>query len=211
MKQQAGLPCHPATALLLWLFFVVWLNRAGLAGSLVAGSLLVGLLWQAGWADFMAYVRRTRLLLIMIWLVRLLENGLPGQWQSWRMLPWLAASEACLNWVEMLAALAVVMSRMTRIHLLSGVRVLLRPLGWFGLPVDRIAVRLWLTLEYADQLLHIRHNFSQRLQTMMEDELLGSGSFTEVRLVSQPLRWRDALCVMAGLLVLLLARFGLGR
>ncbi len=211
MKQQTGLPCHPATALLLWLFFVVWLNRAGLTDSLVAGGLLVVLLWRAGWPDFLAYVRRTRLLLVMIWLARLMVDGLPAQWQDWQQLPWLAASEVCLHWVEMLAALAVIMSRLSRIGLLSGVHVLLRPLSWFGLPVDRIAVRLWLTLEYADQLLHVRHNFRQRLQTMMEDELVDGATLPEVRLAGEPLRWRDAGCVAAGLLALLLASAGLGR
>ena len=211
MNHRAGLPCHPATALLLWLFFVVWLNRSGLSINLLAGVAMCMLLWHSGWRDFLAYVRRTRILLVMIWLARLMEQGMPGGWRAWQQLPWRAANLECLHWVVMLAALAAVLSRLSRLDLLAGLRLLLQPFAWLGLSVDRVAVRLWLTLEYADELLHVRHNLRQRLHTMMEMDSNEPVAPAAVALSSHALRLRDAGCILVGILLLRLVSLFVGE
>jgi len=52
----------------------------------------------------------------------------------------------------MLASLAVLLASCSREALLSGIFHLIRPLSLFGIDPERIAVRIWLTLYYAENM-----------------------------------------------------------
>ena len=54
----------------------------------------------------------------------------------------------------MITALALVLVHLTREQVLAGIYGLLAPFKPLGLPLERIAVRLWLTLQYAESGLH---------------------------------------------------------
>jgi energy-coupling factor transporter transmembrane protein EcfT len=51
----------------------------------------------------------------------------------------------------MLAGLAVLIGSTRRELLLAGIYILLKPLSYLGMPVDRFAARLWLTMEYVER------------------------------------------------------------
>lgn len=61
-----------------------------------------------------------------------------GALQAWRL-------------VLLLLALGLLLRSCPRNSLLSGIYILLRPFNRVGLVADQIAVRLWLTLQYAEQ------------------------------------------------------------
>lgn len=60
-----------------------------------------------------------------------------GTLQSWRL-------------ILLLLTLGILLCSCTRQDMLSGIYVLLRPLVFIGFRADRLAVRLWLTLQYAE-------------------------------------------------------------
>lgn len=123
---------------------------------LAASVLAVVLMFLTGLSRCWTLVRRTRVLLLVLVLlyafttpgVPILENwetfspsyeGLQaGGLQAWRLL-------------LMIAALATLLAYLPRQRLLTGIYVLLLPLKPLGLPVERFAVRLWLTLHYAEE------------------------------------------------------------
>ncbi len=196
MKHHVAMPLHPATALILWLFFAIWLNRAMPAGLLMSSVLLLMMLWMTGWGDFLRYLRRTRVLLLLIWSTGLFAHGMPEQ--GWSGLDWLPSSIACWRWIALLAALAVVMSSLSRIQLLVGVRGVLYPLRWLGMPVERVAVRLWLTLEYADQLLLSTQDWRQRLHGMMQADDDVQETAGQLVLPAYRFSASDIICMLVG-------------
>ena len=165
--------CHPATAVLLWLFFMVWIMHVG--ESVLTGMSMLILLGftQNARQQFIRYIKRSRWLLLILLLMHAYslpgaalspmlgvyspsqEGVLSGLLQSWRLL-------------LMLAMLAVLMTRLPREALLLGIYTVLAPLSHIGLSAERIAVRIWLTMHYAEALLHEsqKTSFKQRLQQL---------------------------------------------
>jgi energy-coupling factor transport system permease protein len=166
---------HPATALLLWLFFVIWLEFAAPFSLLVAGLILLPWLQIATRIQFRRYVRRSRWLLLSLLLVY--AYATPGN------LAWPALGSFSPAWqglqygllrsarmLLMLAALAILMTYIHRQHLLVGLYCLLSPLKQLGIQVERLAVRLWLTLDYAETALAATHpvSFTKRMAALRE-------------------------------------------
>ena len=146
---------HPATALLLWLFFVLWLEFAAPYGLLAAGLILLPWLRAAPKIQFRRYIRRSRWLLLSLLLIyayttpgSLLWPALGSFSPSWQGLQYGLLRSARL--LLMLASLAILMTCLGRQQLLSGLYQLLFPLKHLGIQVERLAVRLWLTLDYAE-------------------------------------------------------------
>jgi energy-coupling factor transporter transmembrane protein EcfT len=167
------LPCHPATAVMLWLFFMVWVMLAGISVLLVASALvLTGFTRRTG-QQFLRYVRRSRWLLLVLLLVH--AWSIPGA-PLWPSLGAAGPSQAGVysgllqSWrlVLVLAALAVLMTRLSREDLLAGIYTMLSPLRYLGQAPERIAVRIWLTLRYAESLMQNpqRISFRQRMQQL---------------------------------------------
>ncbi len=170
VMNQADSPrlvCHPATALLLWLFFIVWLQWVDGRALLSAGVLLLPLLIRAGWRQWLRYLRRSRWLLLVIGAVEALS--MPGQ-PLWRIGPFdgpgraglSEAAEADGRLMLLLLALALCMARMTRDDWLLAIYTLLSPLARIGVPVERLTARIGLTLQHAEALLGDQQQMSWR-------------------------------------------------
>ncbi|MBI5753456.1 MAG: hypothetical protein HZA59_15125 [Hydrogenophilales bacterium] len=155
--------------LLAWVAFAVaipWLDVPVLG---MASALLVLGVWMGGVTACWRLVRRTRVLLIALvvlyafatpgapllaaWEAPTQEGLLAGALQAWRLL-------------LMIAALALLLVRLSREQLLAGIYGLLAPAKPLGLPLERIAVRLWLTLHYAEAGLH-GNSLRERWETAM--------------------------------------------
>lgn len=138
-----------------WIGFALAIPSFSLLSLIAASVLIVVLMLVSGFARCWSLVRRTRVLLsAMLLLYAFATDGTPlfpgwvhaypsyegfmaGAVQAWRLL-------------LMIAALAAVFAYLPRQKLLAGIYVLLQPLKTLGMPVERFAVRLWLTLHYTE-------------------------------------------------------------
>ena len=144
---------NPTVLFLAWIALAVaipWFSVAVLGATSV---LLVLGAWAVGVGACWRLVRRTRVLIIALialyafatpgtpifpgWETPTQEGLLSGALQAWRLL-------------LMLVALTILLISLNRDQLLAGIYGLLAPLKPLGLPLERIAVRLWLTLHYAE-------------------------------------------------------------
>lgn len=140
---------HPSSILAIWLLGVVALQSMSYQPLLVLVILL--LLTGATPAQWLAYVRRSRWLLLTLWLI--LAYNTPGEAlgdQSWAP-TYEGIAEANLHAVRlivMLAALAWLFGRLGRDGLVSALWGLLAPGRCLGLDTGRLVVRLALVLEH---------------------------------------------------------------
>lgn len=147
------MPPHPASLILLWLaLLAATASRGGLPLLLVTLILVLAALAVAA-AHLRRLLRRSRWLLLTLFvLFAWMTPGTPLLW-----LPGISseglhlAAEHVLRLVLALAALALVLQVLSPVALVAGIRSLLAPLARLGLPRDRIAVRLALTLEEVER------------------------------------------------------------
>jgi len=152
---------HPATRLLMWLFFALFLPWLHLTAMAAVTLLQLPLLLTHGRSSFIRQLRRTRWLLLSIFLIYALAT--PGE----NLLEALGAFGPTREGVEagamqawrlglLLAGLALLLAATPGKQLLSGMYTLLSPWRSLGVASDRIAARIWLTLYYAEQAIHLK-------------------------------------------------------
>lgn len=146
---------HPTTLILAWIGFALVLSMFA-TSALIAASVSVGvLITLRGAASCWKLIRRTRILLLVLFLVYVfttpgtaLISGWEWAYPTWEGLH--AGAYQAWRLLLMVSALAVLLSNLSRQQLLAGIYVLLLPLKPLGVPVARFAVRLSLTLHYAE-------------------------------------------------------------
>lgn len=204
---------NPATKILLWLGFAVAVQGFALPllgfASVLAGLALV----TTGHAAALNMLRRSRWLLLSLLLVYAfatpgdpvfpelgtlsptLQGLLGGGMQAWRL-------------GLLLATLALLLHTCPGDTLLSGIYILLKPFRFVGINPDRIAVRLWLTLRYAEQeraTKTTRNTFQAWRQELRLADAPAPGASTYVSLELAPFTWRDAailaVAIMLGFLL----------
>jgi energy-coupling factor transporter transmembrane protein EcfT len=164
--------------------------------ALVTVLLVMALLMVGGFSSALFMLRRARWLLLPLVLIYAYATpGLP----LFPVLGAISPSSDGLHGgilqagrlVALLLGLSLLLWSSPRESLLSGIYVLLRPFRFMGLDPDRVAVRLWLTLHYAQ---------GQSRQKMQDwrSELLAAldpapAMATEVKLEWFAFSWRDTL------------------
>lgn len=147
---------HPATKILLWLGFAITVQVLGVAPLALLSVVLASLLLAGHDARALGMVRRARWLLLSLLLIY--SFATPGD----PILPALGTISPSLQGIQggamqawrlilLLLALGLLLRSCPNNSLLSGLFTLLRPFRVAGINADRIAVRLWLTLQYAEQ------------------------------------------------------------
>jgi len=131
---------------------IPWLSIQALLAASVGIAVMV---WASGAAGCWRLVRRTRVLLIaLIVLYAFATPGVPliAGWMQWNPTVEGIRAGGLQAWrlLLMISALALLLARMQREQWLAGLYILLLPLKFLGVPVARIAVRLWLTLHYVE-------------------------------------------------------------
>lgn len=197
---------HPATKILLWLGFALAVQGFEFAAlTLLSLSTLLWLVLSGGLSEALLMLRRARWLLLSLLLIYAFAT--PGElfFPAWGALgPTLQGLRggALQAWrlALLLLALALLLHSCPRESLLSGLYVLMRPFRILGLNPERIAVRLWLTLHYAQQ---------QTRQTMQawRDELRAAldpapNTALQVTLEMSVFTWRDAMALALASLML---------
>lgn len=197
---------HPATKILLWLGFAIAIQGLDFVLlTLVSVLAILCLALFGALSEALPLLRRTRWLLLSLLLIYafatpgdlllpVLGNYSPtfqgvhgGALQVWRL-------------VLLLVALALLLYSCPRESLLSGLYVLLRPFRPIGLNPERLAVRLWLTLHYAQQ------QSRQKMQAW-RDELRSAldpapSGEVHVALELPAFSWRDAMMLVLATLML---------
>jgi len=149
------LKLHPTTLILAWIVFALVLSAIGFTTMMVASVVVASLIAINGVARCWQLVRRTRILILVLLLVYVFATpGVPlfSGWDqanpTWEGLQ--AGTAQAWRLLLLVSALAVLLRYLSRQQLLAGIYVLILPLKPLGVPVAKFAVRLCLTLQYAE-------------------------------------------------------------
>ena len=165
---------HPAAQILTWCLHVAAMQVLTPGGLLMVAGLVFPAAVLASHHKFVQLLRRTRW--IMLSLLLIYAYSTPGQ----PLLEWMGMfspsreglGDGVLQLIRVLAALAglaILLERLQRQQLIAGLYTLLVPLRVFGLSRERIAVRLALTLHYAEvAMLRESDTWQDRLRSLFE-------------------------------------------
>ncbi|MBI1174682.1 MAG: hypothetical protein GC139_05370 [Sideroxydans sp.] len=146
---------HPAVLILLWICLTVAMQALHAPALLLTGALLAAAALKFSASRFHTLLRRTRW--IMFSLLMIYGYATPGTavWLSGGMFS--PTVEGLLDGllqlcrlIFALAGLSIVLGLLSQRQLVGGLYTLLYPLRYLGLSRERIAVRLALTLHYAE-------------------------------------------------------------
>lgn len=144
---------HPATQILLWCALVATMQFLPPLRLLLVGAGVLGMAFLWSRHKLVQLLRRTRWIMVSLWLIYAFAT--PGE--VLLALDWGPTREGVLDgctqlmrlWVA-LSGLAILLGRLPRSQMMAGLYSLFWPLQWLGLSRERFAVRLALTLNYAD-------------------------------------------------------------
>lgn len=193
LSTYQGWGLHPATLLLLWAALAILAQALQWRSVLLlaASCSMLALIWSG--QRMLTLLRRTRwILLSLVLLYAYITPGEPLLEQLGMMSPVREGlSEGgvqLLRLLTVLAGLSILLGRLTREQLITALHTLLYPLQYLGGSRERIAVRLALTLHYAERQLQEgsieRHTIRQWLDVTPVDS-------SEVVLHNQSLGWHD--------------------
>jgi energy-coupling factor transporter transmembrane protein EcfT len=203
MSQRIGL--HPAVIIFWWGCYTASVQSLQAEGALLMGVPLLFLACVLSGARLLTLLRRTRW--VMFSLLVIYGYATPGAavWETLAQFSptWEGLADGLLQLgrlVFALAGLAILLSRLTQQQIISGLYVLAYPLRYCGLSRERVAVRLALTLYYAESLMR---EGASGLTTGMEALLAPvAGGGSDIELAFAPLTLRDGLGMAAGVILL---------
>jgi len=146
---------HPAVQILVWCLLTMTLQMMG--PSLLLASFILILLGAVVVSRHKLFLLLHRTRWIMLSLLLIYAYSTPGQ-LLFDALDWFSPSQEGLadgavqlmRLLAALAGLAILLERLHRQQLIAGLYSLFAPLQWLGMSRERLAVRLALTLHYAE-------------------------------------------------------------
>ena len=146
---------HPAAQILTWCLLVAAMQILPFGILLAPAGLVLLCAFVISRHKFIQLLRRTRW--VMLSLLLIYAYSTPGQALSEALGMFSPSREGLadgmLQLTRLLAALAglaILLDRLHRQQLIAGLYTLFAPLQWLGLSRERLAVRLALTLHYAE-------------------------------------------------------------
>lgn len=198
---QPGNMPHPGTILLLWTFLAIALQSLHALALLGCCALVCALALARSAPRFFTLLRRTRW--IMVSLLLIYGYVTPGE-AVWAAAGTYSPTHTGLidgalqlgRLIGALAGLSIVLNLLSRQQLLSGIYALTYPVQVLGISRERIAVRLALTLHYAESaMLDVFAGWRENIARMLEP---GTTTQHEVELHTSPLTLRDLLLAVLG-------------
>jgi energy-coupling factor transport system permease protein len=191
---------HPATQILVWISLACAVQTLQSPVLYVLAILLLLVAAKIHAQRLFTLMRRTRWILLSLLVIYAFLT--PGD-ELWSVfdLPsptYEGVQEGLLQLsrlVCVLAGLAILLTLLTRTQMISGLYVLCYPVRYVGLSRERIAVRLALTLNYAES--SMRDTASDWRGAIRHALASGKEHETEIELHVQPLIWMDAFLVAA--------------
>jgi energy-coupling factor transport system permease protein len=158
---ERAIKFHPATQIIAWCILVATLQKLSLVPLLTAAAFILLVAFALSGHKFFQLLRRTRWVMISLLLIYFYST--PGEPLSEAMGVLSPSREGLMDGVlqltrllSALAALAVLLDRLGRAQLIAGLYTVFAPAQWLGLSRERLAVRLALTLHYAEAAM-LRH------------------------------------------------------
>lgn len=187
---------HPATLILLWVSVAVLIQTLGITALLLVLMGLLALVWYLRPPRLLGLLKRTRWLFLSLMLVYALTT--PGE-PLWLLEPLPSASFEgmsegmlqLLRFVCVLISLSILLAKLSRAALIAGLLFLLYPFKIIGLNNSRLAVRLALTLHYAENAMQQTAQSWQR--TLQETLHTENYQPMEIELSVPDFHWRDGL------------------
>jgi energy-coupling factor transporter transmembrane protein EcfT len=201
---------HPATVILFWLTFALAMGRlTGLPLRVLAVVLLVASLLLRRPALWKALRRLRFVLLSLILIYGFATPGIPLVANVPFLSPTLEGlregTHQMLRVFCLLAWSTLLVGGSRAEDLLVGVYTVLRPLSYVGIGAEKIAVRLWLTLRYVEDV--AQRGWRENLQHLGEPGTIPPDTESCIQLPNPPFSWRDgcALGCLWGVAVVALA------
>ena len=146
---------HPATQILIWCVLLTVMQFISPDALLVAGSCILTFAFMVSRHKLVQLLSRTRWIMFSLFLIYGYTTiGTPVLERLGDLSPSLEGLAdgglQLMRLVAALAGLALLLDRLHRQALMSGLYCLFAPLSCFGLSRERLAVRLALTLYYAE-------------------------------------------------------------
>jgi energy-coupling factor transporter transmembrane protein EcfT len=173
---EKNLKFHPAAQIVAWCLLVAAAQAFSLGPLLAAAGLVFLAALAIAARKFAQLIRRTRWIMLSLLLVYAYSTSGEPLISS---LGTFAPSrdgllEGLLQLTRLLVALAglaILLDRLNRQDFISGLFLLLAPLRLLGIPRERVAVRLALTLHYADQAMAGRpRGWQESLHSLFEPQ-----------------------------------------
>lgn len=166
---MCSMKLHPATQIIAWCVLVADMQFLKSGSLLLAAGFVLLAAFILARHKLMQLLRRTRWIMLSLWLIYAYTT--PGD--ALFELP-LAPSveglqEGGLQMMRLMAALAglaILLDRLHRQQLISGLYSLFAPLQYLGLSRERFAVRLALTLHYAEVAMLRSVSWQESLQSL---------------------------------------------
>jgi len=163
---------HPATQIISWCVLVTVMQFLPPVQLLVASSLVLLLANGFSRHKLMLLVRRTRWIMFSLWLIYAYSTPGVALFDSMFSPVVEGLQEGGLQLMRLLAALAalaILLDRLHRQHLIAGLYALFAPLQWLGLSRERLAVRLALTMHYAEVAMLHSTSWQDNLRSLTKD------------------------------------------
>jgi energy-coupling factor transport system permease protein len=197
---------HPAVQILVWMLLALLAQRLQPLALLVLTAVLFGLALRLCRKQLLSLLRRTRWILFSLLLIYAYTT--PGT-ALWALLGVVSPTREGLldgllqlgRLVSVLSGLAILLELLPQTQLISGLYSLAYPLRWLGLSRERIAVRLALTLEYAESAM--RDTASDWRSTIYAAMQPSADRTEHIELPVQPFRAVDVLVLAACAAVLI--------
>ena len=175
---------HPATQILIWCVLVTVTQFLSPLRLLVSGGLVLFIAFILSRHKFLQLLRRTRWIMFSLWLIYAYTT--PGQSVSASLGAFSPSLEGLqdgllqlMRLLMALAGLAILLQRLHRQQLMAGLYSLFAPLQWLGLSRERLAVRLALTLHYAEVAV-LRSQSWQDILHLLKSESIAPASDNKV-------------------------------
>jgi energy-coupling factor transport system permease protein len=201
---------HPVTQITLWICLAILVQTLQSTVLPILAVALVFLAFKAHSKRLLTLLRRTRWILLSLMVIYAFMTPGVALWS----LPYIPnpTREGLLDGlmqlsrlVCVLAGLSILLTSLSQERLISGLYVLAYPLRFIGLSRERIAVRLALTLQYAERAMQeTAKDWRSGIERALEPE---NETIAEFALPMQRLTWIDGILLLGiGVILLMVWR-----
>lgn len=190
---------HPAVQIVIWMLLALLAQGMPPRALLLLCATLLGIAMKLSAPLLLSLLRRTRWILLTLLLIYAYTT--PGA-ALWGQLGVVSPTREGVvdgalqlgRLLSVLSALAILLALLPQAQLISGLYTLGYPLRWLGLSRERIAVRLALTLQYAEAAM--RDTAADWRSTIREALEASDAGTTHIELGLQSFRIIDFLLLM---------------
>jgi hypothetical protein len=187
---------HPAVQIYIWLCLILAVQMLGAYAVVMLAGILIVFSFRICASRFFFLLRRTRWVLFSVFLIYAYTSPGESLWPHLGVLSPVAEGVEygllqLLHLLAVLAGLSILLTLLSQQQLIAGLYTLSRPLSLLGVPRERFAVRLALTLHYAESAMQdTASNWRGSIEQLLAQLPLTPG-YIELQLV--PFTRRDGL------------------